>query len=216
MKDMSTREIYANMNNALRTDRIGYSTVPEYLREKSFSNSMLDMDFELKIEEENFIDEAVLGALGECSFSSFRQIAKRILVPMSTVRYHLVNSLGHRIRNFPWVLHSLSSSQKQVRVEMSQDLLHVLRLAKYHARKYIIILDKSWFCFSNHLDRIWLPHDELPPSFSKQTIASQKLMITVIWNPHGFHVIQSLPKGIKWTFRYHSGSFFLKFLLFGM
>jgi hypothetical protein len=51
--------------------------------------------------------------------------------------------------------------------------------------------------FSNHFDQIWLPHDELPPSFPKQTIASQKLMITVVWNPHEFHVIQSLPKGIK-------------------
>jgi transposase len=29
-------------------------------------------------------------------------------------------------------------------------------------------------------------------------------MITVVWNPHGFHVIQSLPKGIKWTGRYSS------------
>jgi hypothetical protein len=29
-------------------------------------------------------------------------------------------------------------------------------------------------------------------------------MITVIWNPHGFHVIQSLPKGIKWTGSYYS------------
>jgi hypothetical protein len=60
--------------------------------------------------------------------------------------------------------------------------------------------------FSNHFHRIWLPHDELPPSFPKQTIASQKLMITVVWNPHGFHVIQSLPKGTKWTGRYYSNN----------
>jgi hypothetical protein len=29
-------------------------------------------------------------------------------------------------------------------------------------------------------------------------------MITVVGNPQGFHVIQSLPKGIKWTGRYYS------------
>jgi hypothetical protein len=28
-------------------------------------------------------------------------------------------------------------------------------------------------------------------------------MITVVWNSHGFHVIRSLPKGIKWTGRYY-------------
>jgi hypothetical protein len=60
---------------------------------------MLDTDFELKIEEENFTDEAILGVLEKCSFSSLRQIAKRILIPMSTVQYHLVNSLQYRIRN---------------------------------------------------------------------------------------------------------------------
>jgi hypothetical protein len=112
-----------------------------------------------------------------------------MLIPMSTVRYHLVNSLGDRIRNIRWVPHSLSSIQKQALVEMSQDLLQVLRLAKHHAWKCIVTLDEAWFYFSNHLDRIWLPHHELPPSFPKQTTASQKLKITVVWNLHGFHVI---------------------------
>jgi hypothetical protein len=87
---------------------------------------------------------------------------------------------------------------------MSYDLLQVLRLAKPHAWKYIVTLDKAWFYFSNHFDRIWLPHDELLSSFPKQTIASQKLMFTVVWNPHRFQVIQSLPKGFEWTGRYDS------------
>jgi hypothetical protein len=136
------------------------------------------------------------------SLSSLRQIAKRILIPMSMARYHLVNSLGFRIRSIRWVPRSLSSSQKHTPVEMSRDLLQVLRLAKYHAWKYILTLDEAWFYFSNHLDRIWFPHYELPPSFPRQMIASQKSMITVVWNPHGFHMIQSLSKAIKWTGRY--------------
>jgi hypothetical protein len=72
---------------------------------------------------------------------------------------------------------------------MSQDLLQALRLAKYHAWKYIVTLDEVWLYFSNHFDRIGLPYDELPLSFLKCTIVSQKLMITAVWNPHGFHVI---------------------------
>jgi hypothetical protein len=63
---------------------------------------------------------------------------------------------------------------------MSQDLLQVLRLAKHHAWKYIMTLDEACFYFSNHFDRIWLLHDELSPFFPKQTIASQKSMITVV------------------------------------
>jgi hypothetical protein len=63
---------------------------------------------------------------------------------------------------------------------------------------------QSLILFSIHLDRIWLSHDKLPPSSPKQTITSQKSITTVVWNPHGFHVIQSLPKGIKWASRYYS------------
>jgi hypothetical protein len=99
MKDMNAKEIYADMNNILGADRIADSAVTKYLRETSFSKSMLDTDFEPKIEEENFIDESILGALKECPFSSLRQIAKRIPFSMSTVRYHLVNSLRYRIEN---------------------------------------------------------------------------------------------------------------------
>jgi hypothetical protein len=87
---------------------------------------------------------------------------------------------------------------------MNQDLLEVLRLAKHHACKFIVTLDKAWFYLSNHFGRIWRPHDELPPSFPNQMIANQKLMIAVVWNPHRVHLIQSLPKGIKWTNRYYS------------
>jgi histone-lysine N-methyltransferase SETMAR len=28
-------------------------------------------------------------------------------------------------------------------------------------------------------------------------------MLTVVWNPHGFHVIKVLPRGCKWTSQYH-------------
>jgi hypothetical protein len=108
---------------------------------------MLDKDFEPKIKEENFVDEAIHGTLEKCPFSSLCQIGKRTFIPMSTPRYHLVNSLGYQIRNVRWFFHSLSSSQKQARVEMSQDLFQVLRFAKHHAWKYIVTLDESRFYF---------------------------------------------------------------------
>jgi hypothetical protein len=145
MKDSYAREIYIDINRTPGADCIDHSTVTKYLREKSFSKSMLDMDFEPKIEEENFIDEAILGALEGCPFGSLRQIAKRIFILISPVRYHLVSSLGYRIRTIRWVPHSFSSSQKQARVEMSQDFLQVLRSAEHHAWKYIVTLDEVWF-----------------------------------------------------------------------
>jgi hypothetical protein len=99
MKDLNTREIYANMNDTLGVDWIGHSIATKYLREKSFSKSVLDTDFEPEIKEENFFDKAILRVLEESPSSSFRQIVKRTLIPVSTVRYDLANSLGCQIRN---------------------------------------------------------------------------------------------------------------------
>jgi hypothetical protein len=110
MRDMNAREIYTDMGDTLGVDRMSYSTLMKDLREKRVSKSMLDTDFEPKIEEENFIDDAIHGAVEECPFSSLCQIAKRMFIPMSTSRYHLAMSLGYRIKNIRWVSHSFSSS----------------------------------------------------------------------------------------------------------
>jgi hypothetical protein len=147
MKDMNAKEISADMNNTLGADCIGYSTVTKYPREKVSRSRCLTQISRPKLKR-NFIDEAMFGVLKECPFSSLHQIAKRLLISMSPVRCHLVNSLGYRIRNIRWVLRSRSSTQKQTRVEMCQDLLQVLRLTKHHAWKYIVTLNEAWFYFS--------------------------------------------------------------------
>jgi hypothetical protein len=85
MKDMNARELYRGMNDTLGADWIGYSAVTKFFMEESFSKSMLNTDFKPKIEEKDLIDEAILGAFEECPFASLRQIAKRILIPTSSV-----------------------------------------------------------------------------------------------------------------------------------
>jgi hypothetical protein len=178
MKDIKAREIYADMNDTLGTDCIGYSTVTKYRREKVSRSRCLTRISSQKLKR-SFINEAILGAPEECPFHSLHQIAKRILIQMSTVQssgqFFAVSNRKHSMGS-PLAL----TEPKQVRAETSQDLLQVLRLAKHHAWRYIVTLDEVWFDFSNPFDRIWLPHDELLPSFPKQTIASQKLMITVV------------------------------------
>jgi hypothetical protein len=34
-------------------------------------------------------------------------------------------------------------------------------------------------------------------------ISGPKTMRTVVWNPHGFHVIKVLPRGCKWISQYY-------------
>jgi hypothetical protein len=42
---------------------------------------------------------------------------------------------------------------------------------------------------------IWLRPGETPPERTRHTIEDRKIMITIAWNPLGFHLIVALPKG---------------------
>jgi histone-lysine N-methyltransferase SETMAR len=66
-----------------------------------------------------------------------------------------------------------------------------------------VTLDEAWLYFSNQHEQLWLPEDEDPPINARPTIESPKTMLTVVWNPHGFHVIKVLPRGCKWTSQYY-------------
>jgi hypothetical protein len=92
-KHLSAVAIHAEINSVLGEGTIGYSTLTRCLRKQNFANAS-----HLASEEPDFgaadtIDNAVLQALDEQPLASLRQIAKRTLIPMPTVRYHLVNKI---------------------------------------------------------------------------------------------------------------------------
>jgi hypothetical protein len=61
------------------------------------------------------------------------------------------------------------------------------------------MLDEARFYFSNQHEQIWLPEDEDSPTNTRPMISSPKALLTILWNPHGFHVVKILPTGCKWT-----------------
>jgi hypothetical protein len=75
--------------------------------------------------------------------------------------------------------------------------LDLLGSVQHQGWKYFATLDEVWFYFSSQREQIWLPGQEDPPTIQQQTISSPKTMLTVVWNPHGFHLVSLLPKGQK-------------------
>jgi hypothetical protein len=57
---------------------------------------------------------------------------------------------------------------------------------------------------------MWLPRDEAPETRERHMISSEKLMVTITWNPDGFHVIEFLPKGQRCTADYDWSSMLTK------
>jgi hypothetical protein len=60
-------------------------------------------------------------------------------------------------------------------------------------------LDESWFCLSTDYEFVWLPRDEKVPERERHTIQSKKFMLTIVWNPRGFHLIKVLENGRKFN-----------------
>jgi hypothetical protein len=88
-------------------------------------------------------------------------------------------------------------AQKQTRVATSKRFLDLVGSVQHQGWKYLVILDEAWYYFSNQHKQIWFPDQEDPPTFQEQTVSSPKTTLTVVWNPHGFHLGSLLPKGQK-------------------
>jgi hypothetical protein len=73
--------------------------------------------------------------------------------------------------------------------------LRQLRSIENDGRQFIITLDESWFYLSIDHEQIWLRAEEQPPARPRHTIQDPKKMVTIAWNPLGFHLFDMLPKG---------------------
>jgi hypothetical protein len=82
--------------------------------------------------------DAILQPLDEQPFSSLSQIAKRFLLPTSTVQYHLVKRMAFRLRHCKWVPHRLSDVQQRTQVATSGSLLDRLRSFQHQGRQYFV------------------------------------------------------------------------------
>jgi histone-lysine N-methyltransferase SETMAR len=63
----------------------------------------------------------------------------------------------------------------------------------------IVTLDESWFYLHTDHELIWAQPDPKIPERERHTLQSQKVMLTIVWNPGGFRSINILPKGFRFN-----------------
>jgi histone-lysine N-methyltransferase SETMAR len=202
-KGLSARAIHQDLVATLGQDAVADSTVTRYLREIRFHPSTkAKASIEIpQVPDDS--DEAILAALREAPFASVRQLARLTHISAAKVYRRLTRSLGFTARHLRWVPHSLSDAQKQERVEQTQLLLRKLTSEQRRGWHDIVTLDESWFYLTTQHESIWFPETEKVPERERPMIQSKKLMLTIIWNPQGFHLINVLPKGQKFNADYY-------------
>jgi hypothetical protein len=100
------------------------------------------------------------------------------------------------------VPHRLTDDQKTIMVNLSRELLQVFQTQQANWWHDIVSLDESWRYFSMDHERIWLTPGEPIPDREWHMIQSPKLMITIAWNPSGFHIVAVLLNGTKFNASY--------------
>jgi hypothetical protein len=53
---------------------------------------------------------------------------------------------------------------------------------------------------------MWAAPGEIVVDREQHTVQSPKFMLTVVWNPIGFHVLKALPKGRKFNAQYYANN----------
>jgi transposase len=53
-------------------------------------------------------------------------------------------------------------------------------------------------------DLMWMAPGEIVPDRERQTVQSPTVMLTIVWNPSGFHIVKALPKGGKFSAQYYT------------
>ena len=139
---------------------------------------------------------------------SVRNIARVLNENPSTVHRYLTQYIGLVYKLCYWVPHNLSDSQKVDRQYQSFELKELLEKCKHNSFRNILTGDQSWFTLTYSANGMWLEPDEYPYKYAKDTIGSKKVMLTVIWNPFGFYIIDFLPEG-----RSFDSSYFIENIL---
>jgi hypothetical protein len=79
----------------------------------------------------------------------------------------------------------------------------MLKVQEQRARHNIVTLNESWSYYCTHYESIWLRPGAKVSERTRVTVQREKLMVTMVWNPTGFHVICVLPKGCKFNNSYY-------------
>jgi hypothetical protein len=98
--------------------------------------------------------------------------------------------------------HLLSHSQKVDCMTLPQQLLSVLERQERRSWHDMVTLYELFFYFNMDHELIWLQPDEGIPERERHTVQSEKVMITIAWNPRAFHLIKLLPRDSKFNVSY--------------
>jgi hypothetical protein len=149
--------------------------------------------------------------LNEKSFPSCKAICRRLKIPQTTCVWVLHEALGLTKFDLRWVPHTLDADQMAERVDLSHQLLQVLRSDEEQNFKNIVTGDESWFFLETSVISGWSRSRDDLTSRPKQNIQPEKCLISIIWSPYGLHGLRVVTQG-----EHFNSTFFTNVVVLGL
>jgi hypothetical protein len=147
-------------------------------------------------------DGKILAIVDESPFESAHSISERLLVACSTVLQHLHESLGFKSFHLHWVPRQLTGDLREKRKECARAMLPFLHAAKRDDWHHFMTGDELWLFFNISSRRMWTLSRDNVVTKSRLDIQSKEFMVTIIWNPSGFYVVDRLLNHAKMNSAY--------------
>jgi hypothetical protein len=197
---LSAKVIHNELVQISGPDAMAYSTVTKTLRAShgTAQNEEWHSD-----PSDDVANRAILQALDQNPFTTVPKLAKATCIPTATVWRRLTRPLGFFVKHLRWVPHRSSDDQRKIRVDRSNELLRLLLSLQANDWQSLMTLNESWFYLSTSHEIVWLQADQEPPESVKHMIEDRKMMVTIVWNPQGFHLIDGLPNGQRFNASYY-------------
>jgi hypothetical protein len=138
------------------------------------------------------LSKSIHESLDEHPYLSTYALAELHNVARQTISRYLREELGMIKVNMKWVPHVLSDENKAKRVQLSKEMLKVLKSSEKIGFTDILTGDESWVYYSSPFTSMWMYSEMEREEIPKRTIDKKKIMITVFWGVFGFQIVDQL------------------------
>jgi hypothetical protein len=197
---MSAQAIHDDLRARLGNEAVAYSRVTKYIRMAQFAPTKVLSNPDASSPHVTSTTPTGLSwqplrknRFHQCA--SLRELAQATHLSGTTVYERLINSLGCGLCHLRWVPHLLSDAQKQERIELSSSLLRMGWVQKQRAwmSRFCVVVPITIRFGSDWMKQFPRGH---------VLVQCKRLMVTIVWNPTGLHVMRVLRNGCKFNSSY--------------
>lgn len=147
-KNLTKKEIQKKCQEHFHEEAPPYSTITRWVRLYENGIDIFTRSPGQGRTTNQHIYNLIKGQLESFPFHSLRSLSTALKIPKSTIHDYL-RRMGYVIKCLRYVPHKLTDSQKVQRVEISIQLLKIIKEARHQSWAFFLTGDETWIYYEN-------------------------------------------------------------------